>query len=556
MGTLIDFIARPTLILHLARAWRARARGRFTAAAEAYRSAIAIAPDQTNLRVQLGNMLKDEGRRAQAEVVYREAIHRDPAYAETHLQLGHVLKLMGRREPALDAYRAALAADPGMTAARRELFAMGDPAELRAAYERQAPEAGLEALAYPVDCYGQIRRHYDPPPPDDASPLSQQSFTIGVVLAADAARTAEVLRQQIVALKAQTHADHLLEAFGSDPHRREVAERAGAGDARIRWRAADSRSLAVQERAVALALEADWVILLAPGARPHPQALAWVAAIAGRTGCDAIFFDEEVAEGEATDAALRPALRQTFDADSLREANIYGETLAVRVRALAEVGDLPADFSLLAARSAVLLALSSGRRIAHAPLPLFRRDRADLPTEEAAALEHARALRAYLGSDAAVEAPDHGLDARYSPTRPGATISVVIPTKDNLVDLEALARSLLDLADRPDAVRLLILNNGRPQFRQALETAFRGLEGVSVTDAQAPFNWSRLSNQGAAMTTGPFLLFANDDMLMLTRGWDRILRSLLERPARSGRVCFIRTAASNTPECCSRGGAG
>ena len=45
-----------------------------------------------------------------------------------------------------------------------------------------------------------------------------------------------------------------------------------------------------------------------------------------------------------------------------------------------------------------------------------------------------------------------------------------------------------------------------------------------------PFNWSRLNNCAAALSGSELLVFANDDMVMLSDGWDRQLRGLLERP--------------------------
>jgi tetratricopeptide (TPR) repeat protein len=52
-------------------------------------------------------MLKDSGKLDAAEAVYRAALARAPDDADIYLQLGHVLKLQGRRSLAIDAYRRA-----------------------------------------------------------------------------------------------------------------------------------------------------------------------------------------------------------------------------------------------------------------------------------------------------------------------------------------------------------------------------------------------------------------------------------------------------------------
>jgi tetratricopeptide (TPR) repeat protein len=86
------------------RADEARNTRFYADAAEAYRAALALAPQRTDIRVQYGNMLKDAGRLAEADAVYRSALAEKPDDADIHLQLGHCLKLQCRRAAALTAY--------------------------------------------------------------------------------------------------------------------------------------------------------------------------------------------------------------------------------------------------------------------------------------------------------------------------------------------------------------------------------------------------------------------------------------------------------------------
>ena len=98
----------------------------YTAAAEAYRAAVALAPTRADIRVQHGNMLKDAGRLEEAEVAYRSALARAPNDADIHLQLGHALKPQGRRAVALGCYRRAAELAPFLIAPQRELFSAGE----------------------------------------------------------------------------------------------------------------------------------------------------------------------------------------------------------------------------------------------------------------------------------------------------------------------------------------------------------------------------------------------------------------------------------------------
>ena len=51
--------------------------------------------------------------------------------------------------------------------------------------------------------------------------------------------------------------------------------------------------------------------------------------------------------------------------------------------------------------------------------------------------------------------------------------------------------------------------------------------GTQVLREDAPFNWSRLSNMGAAATKADILVFLNNDIEFIKPGWDETLRHLL-----------------------------
>jgi hypothetical protein len=53
---------------------------------------------------------------------------------------------------------------------------------------------------------------------------------------------------------------------------------------------------------------------------------------------------------------------------------------------------------------------------------------------------------------------------------------------------------------------------------------------AQVLGLDEPFNWSRLNNRAVELVNSPLLVFANDDMVMLSEKWDERVRGLLERP--------------------------
>src|SRR5712691_7501555 len=104
---------------------RARDVGNYAAAAGLYRRALAFDPRRTDIRVQLGHMLKELTRFGEAEAAYRQALAQLPDDGDLHLQLGHLLKLLGRTREAIAAYSAAQRLLPGNEAPAVELRALG-----------------------------------------------------------------------------------------------------------------------------------------------------------------------------------------------------------------------------------------------------------------------------------------------------------------------------------------------------------------------------------------------------------------------------------------------
>jgi hypothetical protein len=115
----------PSVII--SRANRARDAGQWDFAAQLYRKALDRNPRNSPIWVQYGHVLKESGglrepdKLAQAEIAYRRALALDSVVADSHLQLGHVLKLQGKIHEAEACYLRALARDPSMPDPLREL---------------------------------------------------------------------------------------------------------------------------------------------------------------------------------------------------------------------------------------------------------------------------------------------------------------------------------------------------------------------------------------------------------------------------------------------------
>jgi GT2 family glycosyltransferase/tetratricopeptide (TPR) repeat protein len=524
---------------------------------------LAIVPQRTDIRIQYGNMLKDSGRPADAAAAYRQALSEKPDDPDIHLQLGHALKLQGRRNEAVVAYRRSASLRPDNIEALKELFFAGSFDDQQQLFERRLADGGVEAImtlgeeiarlqqtlqrlaktlpdlqaqtAVPLAGYDRFRRLYDVPPAPP--PLRQCRFA--VILPTRGAAL-DVVYAQVAALHTQTVTDWRLCVVGDDAGVRRIIERAAASDPRIVWcDVAPGEDLAAAECRVALALEADWLVLMAEGALLHRRVLEWFAAVATRAAATAYVTDAETvaSEGELTRRSS-PMLRQVVDFDTLLEANPFGETIAIERAAYAALAENLVTGSIAGARASLLLSLAERAHVGHIPLPLVARD-AGLAPAESPPGAHESAVRAYIASAGArcpvtVEppaSPAAPLAIRWQPRDPAATLLVVIPTRDNGVDLGHFVEGLRQHAEKPEALRLLIVDNGS---RDAATLRILGVLSeqpwASVLNIDEPFNWARLNNRAVAASDAPLLVFANDDMAMLSGGWDRHLRGLLDRP--------------------------
>src|SRR5215813_8826112 len=79
---------------------RARDAQDWKRAVEHYGAALMRTPGNGPIWVQYGHALKESGRHARAEAAYRRAVELEPNSADAQLQLGILLRLQGRKEEA------------------------------------------------------------------------------------------------------------------------------------------------------------------------------------------------------------------------------------------------------------------------------------------------------------------------------------------------------------------------------------------------------------------------------------------------------------------------
>jgi GT2 family glycosyltransferase len=109
-------------------------------------------------------------------------------------------------------------------------------------------------------------------------------------------------------------------------------------------------------------------------------------------------------------------------------------------------------------------------------------------------------------------------------------VSVVIPTRDRANLLAACVRGLKEKTDYP-SFNVVVVDNGSTQVAaRALLDNLRADQRFHVLDRPEPFNYAKLSNDGARVTNSPMLVFLNNDVRMADAKWLKALIRLAMKP--------------------------
>lgn len=505
----------------VARADALRDSRRFDEAATAYRAAVDRVPERADLWVQLGNMLKDSGRFGEAETAYRRALALRPSEADTHLQLGRTQHLAGRRPDALRSLIEALRLSPADASIIAELASLGAgweagrqnglgarlltdllhlAEEMREALRRIESELPLvrSLVTLPAEQHDLRRRTFAAPPPPTPAP----DFRLAVVIAGDGPLVE--LLEVLASLRQQSHPSF------------SVAMPDLTGEGRLAFaRLAAANPL----RFIDVVRSADGVLAVAAETMPAydgivlsdipmvlaPEALAWMAA--GLTERETtVFPDEDVVNlGGVRPIYSSPEAKAEFDVELLEQGQRHGLIAGIGRDAFQRA----------------LTASGKGAKALSELFPMLAKEGPGWP------------LRQFLASRPhGIIIPRPVTATRVFPTVAEAStqIAVVIPTRDRAELLSNCLTALEATAVRRKRLEIVVVDNGsRDAGTLDLLAAGATSNRFSVARIEEPFNWSRLNRLGVAVTTAPLLLFLNNDVDLLSPGWDATLDKLLGR---------------------------
>ncbi len=530
-----------------ARADAARQAGDWPAVAEHLAAVVAAHPGSAGLRVQYAHALKEAGQVAAAERSYRIAADLAPTSTDALVHLADMLRRADRPADARIAYADILHRDPDHAQATRMIAEMGGRANLpdcsiararhgtliagigdAAGATTDAIEAWVGGGLYPPGAYDRFR-HACPVVPPPAWP--QRAGVVAIRIAAETASPAMV-RATLQSLLDQTHADWTACVLGFDDRAGHAVATIADRDPRIRFGdqpAGDDRDLA-------------GTLTVMAGAVLDANALAWFLFAAARTGADCLFADHDRVERDWRTGPVHraPALYGYFDPLVIAATN--DPPVAVFVTGALDPVRLSASDPV---RRLILSADAQGRSVVHVPrllasilqVPAVARG-APLGASEAVTGTGEVAWGMPTATDPAhplahIRRRDGVLIASVqaaAPVSPGR-IAVLVPTRDSPDMLDRCIAGLHARATHPDRLDIVILDNrSETDAGRATLARITATEQARVIAHDAAFNWSAMNNRILTLSDADTLVFANDDVDMLTDGWDVQVEGFCAQP--------------------------
>ncbi|KQP41329.1 glycosyl transferase [Methylobacterium sp. Leaf104] len=274
--------------------------------------------------------------------------------------------------------------------------------------------------------------------------------------------------------------------------------------------------------------------VLAEGALYHVA-----AAIRAAPDLVVIYSDED--KIDARGRRFEPHFKAGFDRELLYGQNYINHLTVIRTEAIRAVGGLRPGFEGSQDHD-LLLRVTAGlepARIRHIPRVLYHwraaggsgtfSDRA-LERTEVARLRALAEVAAPLGATAARGPLGFNRLVRPVP-EPAPLVSVVIPTRDQADLLAVALAGVLDATDYPAIEVIVVDNESREARTRDLFTRLSVYDArVRILPVPGSFNFSDLSNRGAAAARGSLLLFLNNDIEVIEPGWLREMVSIALAP--------------------------
>lgn len=253
-----------------------------------------------------------------------------------------------------------------------------------------------------------------------------------------------------------------------------------------------------------------------------------VSALNQDRSIDVVYTDEDKTNFANT-KYFEPHFKPDFSIDLLRSVNYICHLFMVKKELADEVGYLRDEFNGAQDYDFVLRCCEKAKKIYHVPKALYHwrsheKSTAGNPESKLYAFEAGkRAIEAHykrVGIEAEVElTPNLGLYRSRFAITGNPLVSIIIPNKDHIDDLDKCIQSVLKKSTYGNYEIVIVENNSELPETFAYYRKIEEKENVRVIYWDKEFNYSAINNFGVREAKGEYLLLLNNDTEIISENW-------------------------------------
>lgn len=257
--------------------------------------------------------------------------------------------------------------------------------------------------------------------------------------------------------------------------------------------------------------------------------------------CDVIYSDEDKLDTR-TKEFIDPHFKPDFNIDLLRSVNYITHLFVVKKDLVDKYGTFNSEFDGAQDYDFIFRMTENSKKIVHIAKILYHWRCHELSTAENpsskdyAFVNGKKAIREHLKrtlKDIEVEDVEDGVDLgiyRVKYKVKDELISIIIPNKDNIKDLDKLVSSLYTKNTHKNIEVFIVENNSNEEetfkYYKDVEKKYPNLK---VLYYEGGFNYSKINNYAVPFTRAKYLLFMNNDIEIIEKDSIKEMLSYVQR---------------------------
>ena len=310
-------------------------------------------------------------------------------------------------------------------------------------------------------------------------------------------------------------------------------KRAYGKDSRIKYKRVENRGISANTNEAVKMASGDYIMFADHDDLIAAEALYEIVSVINETDGRAglIYTDEDKITMEG-DAYFEPAFKPDFNIDLLRSDNYICHITVVKKTLLEEAGLLRPEYDGAQDHDFVLRCAEKTDEIYHIPKVLYHwRSHPNSTSEDPESKRYAfeagkNAVRDHyrrIGIEAEVEDANPMYPGFYRSRfviKGDPKISIIIPNKDHIDDLDKCIRSVISRSSYRNWEIIIAENNSEePETFRYYEELQKTDERIRVITWEGTFNYSAINNFAVSFAEGEYLLLLNNDIEVITENW-------------------------------------